>query len=201
MSSGNERGVVYISQGLRAQAEVILSLRSLHQFHSWPVTVFGDLPVRGAEFINVIDPGRPGRFIKTSLGKLTPYKFTLFLDADTRVLGDIGAGFDILQDGWEFAMVHSPPGALGVRMLVPQEQATMTKFGPMPMCNTGVLYFRRCPSVDQFFTVWHNEWLKYRQHDQGAFLRAMHRVPLRLWLLGRAYNSGNLVQHLFGRAR
>jgi hypothetical protein len=65
----------------------------------------------------------------------------------------------------------------------------------------GVMFFRRSKAVERFFKAWREEWLVYEDQDQGALLRALARARLKVWLLGRPWNGGAVVGHLFGRAK
>ena len=69
------------------------------------------------------------------------------------------------------------------------------------MLNTGVMWFRRTPRTERLWQTWREEWLRFQEHDQGALLRALGPTPVALWLLGRPFNGGEVVEHLFGRAR
>jgi hypothetical protein len=71
------------------------------------------------------------------------------------------------------------------------------------MLNTGVLFFAKTFRTQRFFEFWRSEWLRFKSWDQGAFLRALRQSPVTIWLLGLPFNSakGEVVEHLFGRAR
>ena len=197
-------GVVYVAYGHNARAEAMESIRTLREHHDWPIAVVGD-PLPDTQHIPWEGFGRPGRWAKVNLLELSPFERTLYLDADTRVHGDLSIGFDILQDGWELVMVPSKRGELeAAGILVERERhATMAELGdrwPL-MLNTGVMWFRRTPRTTRLWQTWREEWQRFQEHDQGALLRAMGRCPVSLWLLGRAFNGGEVVEHLFGRAR
>jgi len=64
----------------------------------------------------------------------------------------------------------------------------------------GVFFFRKSPQAHAFFESWRQEWGRFGDQDQGAMLRAMALSPLRVWLLGRPWNGGAVIGHLFGRA-
>ena len=73
---------------------------------------------------------------------------------------------------------------------------------PFPLqLQAGVMFIRRSQDVKSFFEAWYYEWHRFRGQDQAAMLRALDHNPIRIWLLGRAYNGGDVVQHHFGRAR
>lgn len=196
-------GVVYITYGPKAKQEAMESIKSLKQHNNLPVTVIDE-----SRF-----PGKPGmtdsqraRWGKLNLPQLVEYDRVLYLDADTRIHSDLSAGFKIL-DAWDMAIAPSKNQGGALFAHIPDEaekQATLTEIGnPWPLqLQAGLIFFsrERCAS---FFGVWREEYRRYGDQDQAAFLRALHREPIRLWLLGRPWNSDNgaIVQHLFGRCR
>jgi len=192
-----------VAYGRNARAEAAQSIRTLRKWHDWPVAVIGE-PVPGTRHIPWGSIGKPGRWAKVNLLELSPFEWTLYLDADTRVRGDLSIGFDVLRDGWELVMVPSLPGPRPLDILVEEERAvTLAELGDCwpPMFNTGVMWFRRTERTERLWHAWAEEWQRFRRHDQGALLRALNRAPVALWLMGRLFNGGEIVEHLFGRAR
>ena len=146
------------------------------------------------------------RLAKVRLFSWTPYKDTLYLDADTRVQGDISAGFDILDDGWDMAMTPSAnqPGDGFWLWHVGDEEREETRryYDTEPIQLQGGMFFvRRNDWTRTLCDAWTDEWRRWGDEDQGALLRAMKACPVRLWMLGRDWNGGELVNHLFGRTR
>ena len=197
-------GVVYVATGNKAINELYQSIKSLRLHNDLPVTVISNQEIPHQETIIVERPGRKARWAKLSLGELTPYDKTLYLDADTRIHGDLSTGFDILDD-WDMAIAFSTRqgnDCLG-HLSLQERLYTQEMIGAMIPLNlqAGVFYFNKSEQVLEFFNTWRNEWLRYHEFDQGAFLRALAQCPLRLWLLGRDFNGGQLVEHRFGAAR
>lgn len=206
--------MVYATFGPAAEKEARKSIASLRRFHEWPIAVAAarDLDVPGVEHIQVLctypDNAKMARATKTGLWHVAPgeWEQVLFLDADTRVRGDISFGFKALSDGWEFVMVSRPTPPNKIRPLwhvSDRERAyTLECIGnPQPlMLNTGVMYFRRTPRVKRFFTHWRLEWEMFRGKDQGALLRALRYYPVSLLVLGQPYNGGEIIEHLQGQA-
>ena len=198
-------GVVYITYGPSAAREAANSIQGLRKYHDWPVAVIGDMPMEGVWYLpQSVKPGRAGRWAKVNLMELSPFDWTLYLDADTRVRGDLSIGFDILRDGWEMVMVPSKLRSHPISLLAEKERlitlAELKDSWPLVL-NTGVMWFRRTPRTVRLWQIWHEEWQRFQEYDQGALLRALNRCPLALWLLGRPFNAGSVVEHLFGRAR
>lgn len=199
------RGVVLVATGQPARAAAERCLASLRRHHDWPAQVTSDLPVAGAEWVKAGQPGWGGRGAKLGLLLSSPFDETLYLDADTRVRGDLSGGFAVLAGGWDLALAPSSRqgGDLLGNLAERDRAATLADLGSEWLLGLqcGVLFWRRCQAVTRLAQCWLEEWARFGQHDQGAFLRALYRAPVRLWLLGRAYNGGELVRHDFGAAR
>lgn len=198
-------GAVYVAYGENAQREAMMSIHTLRAQHpALPVAVIGD-PVRGADLhipFEQIDSG--GRWAKVNLDRLTPFDFTLYLDADTRIRADLSAGFDLLRDGWDLCITPSLMQENGAFWHVdaPERETTLDELGYTPVqWQGGVFYFRRCDAFAALCDRWREEWQRWRGQDQAALARALAHTPLKLWALGRPYNGGELVSHLFGKAR
>lgn len=197
------RGVVYICYGWRAVKEAGYSVDSLKRHNDLPITVIGER-VRGVRWRAYSDDGSLGRDAKTKLYELSPYRQTLYLDADTRVHGDVSAGFDVLADGWDMAIAPSTKQGSDVLWHVDEEErkATIAELGQTPLqLQGGVIFFRKNESTCALFNAWREEWERWRGQDQAALLKALHRTPARLWLLSSEWNSGALIEHRYGAAR
>lgn len=194
-------GIIYIAYGPRARHEATESIRSLRQHTDLPVAVVGE-PVGGAQHITLADGGWGGRLAKLSLDRLSPWEQTLYLDADTRIQGDISIGFDILADGWE--LVIAPSTRQGNDLLgnvsKADRQATFVELLHPLALQAGVFWWRTCEAMHRLFAAWREEWARFKRHDQGALLRALYRVPVRVWLVGNEFNGGSVIRHLYGRA-
>lgn len=97
-----------------------------------------------------------------------PYERCIFLDSDTRVLGDIGELFALL-DRFDLAAVHEP--TRGWDYKTPAAKA-------FPELNTGVLVFRRTAPVHAFFGQWRDLYNELRasqglKNDQPGFRTAL----------------------------
>jgi hypothetical protein len=197
-------GVVYIAYGTPAMREATYSIETLKKVHpDWPVVVIGDRRIQCDRFIMFEDDtgGTPGRNAKTNLNNLTPFQQTLFLDADTRVFGSLSVGFDALTAGWDLVIVPSQ-GSEFAHLDSDEREATFFELGEnLVQLNTGVMWFKKSHRVDRLFSFWRTEWQRWKDKDQGALLRALHRCSLKIWLMGRPFNGGQVVQHRFGACR
>lgn len=202
----NRLGALYVAVGEAARREATASIKGLPDM---PVCIVGDQPLIGndMQFVEFPDAGNGARRAKLNADLLSPFEMTLYLDADTRPVGDVTRGFGPLADGWHVCLAPSARQgydclgniAAGERHLTFQEIACHE---PLSL-QAGVIFFRRCPPVAALFDSWREEWERHQDQDQGAFLRALWRAPVRVWLLGSPWNSeyGEVIQHKFGRVR
>lgn len=203
-------GVVYIAYGWRAVKECGYSIATLRQQEpDLPIAVIGEREHgrqggNRLQHIEFDDHGNAGRWAKVNLDRISQFDYSLYVDADTRVHGGIAEAFGILHDGYDIAIAYSPAQGGDALWHVSEEErtATITELGYQPLqLQGGVIFFRKCEAVKAFFAAWREEWQRWRGQDQGALLRALHRSPVRLWLLGRDWNGGALIEHRYGAAR
>lgn len=196
MDTYNSRGVIYIAYGDKAQFETSQSIAGLSKWIQ-NVTIIDEATFK--------DDSYGARWAKLNIDTLSPYDYTLYLDADTRVNQDPSIGFDILADGWDIVIV--PSGRQGRDCLghipVDDKRETLEHISVKEPLNlqAGMFFFNR-HTTKEFFELWRIEWDKVRQFDQGAFLRALYYCPLKVWILGSPWNSlgGEIIDHQFGRA-
>ena len=194
-------GVVYVVYGDQARRAAEASIVSLkQQYDAVPILVIGEW-VKGATQLKAFDDeDSKGRWAKTNLDKLTDFDMTVYLDADTLVRQSIWPLFEVLEDGVEFVVAHSKEqeGSWMWHLTEEESTETLALLGNCLVLQGGVFGFRRCPHVTRLFGAWRHEWLRWRDVDQGALVRALHRCPTKLWLLGRPWNGGAIVDHRFG---
>jgi hypothetical protein len=200
------QGVLYVAYGDGAIRETKASIETLRKQHDWPVSVISDRPIEGAKHIHKAEfPGAVsgGRWAKVNLDLLSPYDNTLFLDADTRIFGKLDVGFNLLANGWELVMVPSiSQGEKALHHLNEVDRlATFQEAPGVLQLNTGVMWFRKTRHTATLFRAWRKEWKRFKDKDQGALLRALVCNPVALYLLGRDYNGGTIVQHRYGACK
>ena len=195
------RGIVYVAYGEKAHAEAKASIACLHG--GLPVAVVSDKLIAGVQSIEWATPGYGARWAKLNIDKLSPWEDTLYLDADTRPKADVTVGFEILDDGWD--LVVTPSGNQGENWLwhITDEERGVTEaeIGRRLQLQMGVFWFRKSEAMEQLFECWRQEWTRWGGEDQGAFLRALARCPVKIWLFGRPWNGGGLIAHHFGQVR
>jgi lipopolysaccharide biosynthesis glycosyltransferase len=164
--------------------------------------------ITGSDLIpSYYNDNQASRFAKVNLNKFVPSfpwdKF-VYIDADTRIRGNLQYGFDILDDGLEMAITASDNQARDWCWHVGEEERyqTMLDYCCQPIqLQAGVMFVRKCENTYRLFEAWREEWLRWQDQDQAALLRALKRAPVKLWILGKDYNGGRLVSHLYGKLR
>ena len=219
-----EHEVFYVAYGAPARYEARVSVDSLRVHHpKWRVMVCTDDDSWGstnhhlAFLYGVDDPkDRGARRVKLHADRLTMCGYVLYLDADTRVLGDLSSLLSPLADGWEIVLAPSTRQGADVLGHLSEEdrsltlRALQTENGVSVLgLQCGVMAFRKTAAVAALFAAWREEWERFKDQDQGAFLRALHRCPVRLWLVGNLFNcpagpsmpEDAVIEHHFGAAK
>ena len=191
----SDRGVAYVAYGAAARREMQESARTLLEYHHLPVVTAPGMT--GAE-----TDRQKSRLSKTRLLDWAPWEQVLYLDADTRVYDGLLAGFGMLDDGWEMVLTPSANQYDDWLWHVDAKEREDTRralgFEALVL-QAGVMFVRRTAAVERLFRVWQDE---YRGgEDQAALLRAYWENPVKVWLLGRPWNGGAVIGHLFGRTR
>lgn len=201
------RGICLIAYGEKAEQEARECITSFRRLHEWPYLVAGN--TGGMWQIKIEQPQgytaiQQSRWAKVTLDQWTPFDETLYLDADTRVQGDLNAGFEMLADGWDMVITASAQQADGnMWHIAPDErEATFAAYqcGDVLQLQGGVFWFKKSAAMRRFFEAWRAAWSRWQQYDQAALLRALRVAPVKLHLLGRPFNGGAVVQHRHGRA-
>ena len=217
--------------GDRSAAAVLESYHSVrvNVAESIPAIVVGTHPVPGLAHVEWRE-GSPWtgtqlgrRFlagkVKPLLYNYSPFEYTLYLDADTEICGNIMPGFDFLQeydiciaDDGRFIEKIYKHSKLGKEWDWAREERDFTSaFLGKPRnreINSGVIFFRKSDQAEQFFAKWHEEWMRYQQWDeQFALLRAEHVCPeTKIKHLLQIWNEHNpakpkIIWHKWGHAR
>jgi len=186
-------GVVYCAMGRRHLDMAIRSYRSAVAYSKGlEATLVTDMDYKPMPGISVVrvPSDTPNRYIKTSIGTVSPYDKSLFLDADTLVVGDVTPMADLL-DEYDFAACISQRS----RLLYYSSQclASHSLHKEYPHFSSGVFAFTKGISK-QFFTTWLNNYKKSEaliRSDQLSFaatIRDMTRSGMRLLPLPSVWN-------------
>jgi lipopolysaccharide biosynthesis glycosyltransferase len=200
----DNRGAVYIAIGDKAKEEAEMSAVTLKKFNNINDTEIEYINQYPIHIHTNKGNATDSRWAKVNLDRLTSYDNFAYIDADTRVRGNIMHGFDILDDGWEMAITASDNQERDWCWHVGEDERYQTELEylckPLQL-QAGVMFVRKCPATHRLFEIWREEWLKWQDQDQAALLRALKRAPVKLWILGKDYNGGRLVSHLYGKLR
>ena len=197
------QGIVYIAYGAKAMREAESAIQQgQHGYETFLIGHAAEL--KASQMLKPRTSAQTARYTKTSLDRLSPYDHTLYLDADTRVTGNLQPGFDLLVAGFDMVIVPSASQGNDLLWHISEEEREVTfdECGYHPLqLQAGVFWFAKNIRTKAFFHAWREEWLRWSGEDQGAFTRALRRSPLKLWLLGRPFNGGPVIQHHFGACR
>lgn len=205
-----DQGALFVAYGHAAQRQLVeVALPALRQYApSLPVAVLADTKPRGlppgVHFLHQPSAHALARDVKLRIYEATPFDRTLYLDADTECRTSPLPLLELLEV-WPLVVAPSQRQGHDVLANIALEEraVTLRQWGTSFIMGLqcGVLAFRRGPEVEALFAAWHAEWQHWRDQDQAAFLRALWRVPLPLWLVSSEWNGGACVAHHFGKAR
>lgn len=200
MSQESSRGIYCVAFGEPARkcASKMMASAKNHM-PEIPIALCADKKI-GPEDIFIRQPDRDvgGRRAKLMAYELAPaeWQAVLYLDVDTKVVGDIRFYFQLIEDGWEFVIAKDPHlmdtmHAFRRRNNLQELSETENEIHTLHTLqyNGGVWAFGRNKRVAEFFKRWQREWEKHAGRDQGALIRAMYADPLKVYLLGNEWNT------------
>ncbi len=210
MTQSNQFGVFYVAYGTQARKAALLSISTLTRSNPQLgiCVVSDDIQVFKADthYQLEFDSDKYGRLAKLNIDKLSPFKYTLYLDADTRVHLPIDFLFKPLQDGFEFVATIS--GQQGTNWLWHIEdnerEITANEIGIRPLqIQGGVWAFKNNVKMKSFFANWRKEYKRFPDsiYDQAALTRAWHKVAIKTFFIGSEFNGGAAIHHIFGAAK
>ena len=210
-----QRGVIYYNTGTSCLIRLLVSLFSLRQHYSGPVTIVSEgedshelcqkiadaLDAQVLRWDSGLEPGKNGAYLaKTRLYQASPYQTTVALDSDTLVQGDIEELFRQAEEH-EFCVAQFAKWRTDGRIyskrirqwetLVPSHIESALNFGPA--INTGVLAYKKEASILQ-------EWEKVVLDGRHLFIpdevscqlllpHHKHRILENLWNCSCRYDS------------
>ena len=188
-------GIIYVAYGDLAVKGCAVSMISAKRQHPGIQTaVVSDIELPGADF-SIIQPSLDigAREYKTNIYQYSPFDYTLFLDADTLVVGSLQAGFSALQQGWDVVMALDYRQTLSHIDHIPavdvKTAIDLVGTGEYPHYNAGMIFWRKCSEVERMYRLWHEEWARFRYRDQAALVRAIYRSEVKLWTVAWQWNT------------
>jgi hypothetical protein len=198
--TNSTRGIYCVAFGDPARTCALRMMKSAKEhMPEIPIALCADRKI-GPEDILIVEPDSDigGRRAKLRAYELAPAEWTavLYLDADTKVVGDIRFYFQLIEDGWEFVICKDPHlmdtmHSFRRKNNLAELNETEGKLHTLHTLqyNGGVWAFGRNERIARFFARWQAEWERHAQRDQGALIRAMYSEPLRVYLLGNEWNT------------
>lgn len=184
----NDKGAIYVATGDSYLREAERSAKSLkHHMPDLPVTLFSDKKIpAGPDFdeTRILKDCAHSFIDKIQPLMQSPYRRTVFLDSDTYVADNFDELFDLL-DRFEIA------AALDTWRIGDNVPECPHSFFEI---NTGVILFRRSPSVRAFLQAWLDEYRRGLKqlpppiNDQPSFRKILYQSPLAFYPLPPEYN-------------
>ena len=233
---GKSIGIIYMAFGEQSARAVKHSVSTLRERGSEiPVAVVGTVPVKGTQFIQWIghDPwfdreeDKSHRFfagyVKPFLYDLSPFDYTLYIDADTEFRRNPIQSFNRLEQE-DFLIYQAPEGMASIRIVFnkklfngfslecAQDTLNDTHFANEPepgvICS-GIIFFKKTPGVKNLFEDWYTEWLKYFAWDEQLPLIRVMRLHegkdvivgrlTSLWNCNTEENRRQVIHHEWGK--
>lgn len=185
-------GIIYVATGNRCRREAAFSLISLIKSNpSIPITVFTDRTDEFGAFEHprityelIFDPHFS--YIDKLFGFLnSPYEKTLFIDADTIVVGDL-SDLSQLLDYYDFCAIQDPTNPHAH----PPQDYTFTVPDSFAEFNTGVVLYRKNEKVIQLFEDWLDLYKRVPSFrtDQDPLREVIYSSTVRTHVLPKNYN-------------
>jgi hypothetical protein len=208
------RGVLYLALGTGYRYLTLASISALRRYgYRGPIRVVTDdegwvPPALNCEAIVVPDvgDGYSTRYYKTRLLEFA-YDLTLYLDSDAIPIADIDDVWSCLRD-CDIAMAADARQTVGALIAGDRHiEERRAEFGLMMRLgltsrvyfNSGVMVFRRSSTTAAVFASWHEEWLRFRNRDQLALVRAVALTDTPVGSLPPAWNCPPIPVRADGR--
>jgi hypothetical protein len=185
----SDQGVLFVVTGRRFTTAACDAARSVADTNPWlKIGIYTDQPLSNPlfHFVGRIE-GAENRQKHEYVGR-SPFRETLYLDSDIRVMSDLHDLFRILER-FELAGAHVRYRSLPKRL----KQHRLALPQAFPQLNCGVMLYKKCPNVDSLFRSWQEI---YREggftRDQIPFREALWLSAVKLYVLGPEYNKRNI---------
>jgi len=182
-----KNGVLYVATGKQSIAEVNQSILSLKKnMPNIHITVFTDTPnliSNKVDLIKKLKLTNNFKIDRLNCFQKTPYKNTLYLDADTYVYNDFNELFNILNT-FNFAVAQSPISYDFLLKDIPDSFKQM---------NCGVMLYDNSKQTKKFFNEWkktHRKLEKIQKvpGDETSFRKTMFFSKIRFTIFPNIYN-------------
>jgi Glycosyl transferase family 8 len=183
------RGIIYIAIGKEYRRMAVQSAESivtnyLGECHQIIILTTDSFNFRLSPYISIkqirlkcpADPAVATAYLKTDLNYLSEFDETLYLDCDTKAIGDLSGLWTYIRDSIAVAPAYNP---IRQSVVYPHNsEATETsiclsKIDDYTQYNTGVLLFKNTLHSDKIFKLWRKEWQRFKHHENMAFTRTI----------------------------
>jgi lipopolysaccharide biosynthesis glycosyltransferase len=130
------------------------------------------------------------RYVKTRLFDWSPYRSTLFLDADILPCSSVSGLWNYL-DRDPIAMVKDrlPTVEMCDHISAQEKSFTLDRIPPLSVqFNSGVMLWQNNQTIQRLFTRWQYEWQIFQKQDQLALVRALHQCRISVAEIPQTYN-------------
>lgn len=183
------RGVLYVATGSAHVDAARRSAASVRESNpGLAIAMFSDAAGPFDEFDRIETIPNPHARSKVDSLWRSPFAETLYLDTDTRVIGDLAPGFRLLER-FDIAAVHVP------RWYLPGYQRRWQHDVPsaFPQHDCGVVFYRNSASVAEFLRGWEAAYHSAGfAADQVTFRDLLWSSDVRLTALPEMYNTRRL---------
>jgi hypothetical protein len=202
-----DRGALFCTTGSFFYLEAaLISALALRQHEPLlPITLLSDRPqLQGVDLqgtgisLRLVQPNLPAaaknfssRWIKTNLASLSPYRDSLYVDADMLTMQPLGPLWQSLE--------QDPIGLVPDRLplvslcdhIDPQEKACTLEAvgGDAQQFNSGLILWRAGGLTATLFQHWHQQWRRFARQDQLALVRAIASTGIQVAVLPSSYNT------------
>lgn len=184
--SAGGAGVLFITTGPFYTERAVEAARSVRETNpELPIAIFTDQPLDDPLFDHVLPIENAHRRSKVDCLPMTPFERTLYLDSDTRVRGDIGPLFELL-DRFDIAVAHVRYRAKAKRLASVRRPVPRS----FPQMNCGVMLYARNERALSVLEAWRDAFhASGLPTDQGTFRECVWYSDARLYILPPEYNT------------
>lgn len=187
-----KEGYLYIVVGNHHSLEAVVSIKTLSKKTTKPIAVITDFPelflnIDNVKFIYKISKNhiRP----KVDFIYLSPFKKTIYLDADTAILESVDDIFDLIEKN-ELVLTF----CISRKRKLISNKIKEYKIIPESLseANTGVIGFFKNKNTRKFFKTWRDKFYQYSKetngYDQPSFRISLWKHSLKKTYLTHEYN-------------
>jgi hypothetical protein len=207
--SDDNKGVIYLAFGYDYLIQAISSVKSLKLHHpDLSASIVTNIQINNIKhcdlfdnsdsnrrifdkIIHVDDTSSTNRQYKTQISQYSPYRYTLFIDCDTEIRGNIEMGFEYLEN-FELALISSPvPPYHMVNWWEDSIQMNNIDLEDSPFFGSGIIFFD-CDNTEEFFREWNRKYNELEHSkDQYSLLHTIYTTDVQVLPLNLIWNTSD----------